>query len=208
MIPQHDLATRLAQLGDELDFDDDPRLPDRVLARLHGPAPGPSRKRVLIGIAAAVLTASTAVVAVPDARHAVARWFGLAGVDIRIEPDLSLPPPSPTFDAPGPGESRVVVVDGHEVLVSAVSGALDEILIGKSVGASEQVTQLDVDGRVGLWVSGGPHEVMYVALDGTVLVERVAANTLLWQDGDVLYRVEGFTDLAAAVAFAKGVPGT
>ena len=208
MIHEHDLAARLAQLGDDLALDDDSRLPDRVLARLDEPAPRRSRTRVLIGIAAALLVVSTVVVAIPDARHAVARWFGLGGVDIRVEPDLSLPPRSPSFDAPGPGESRVVVVDGHEVLVSAVSGALDEILLRKSVGNSEQVRQLDVDGHVGLWVSGGSHEVMYFALDGAVLVERVAANTLLWQDGEVLYRVEGFADLPDALAFAKGVPGT
>lgn len=35
------------------------------------------------------------------------------------------------------------------------------------------------------------------------MFERMAGNTLLWQHGDVIARVEGFADLDAALAFAR-----
>ena len=36
---------------------------------------------------------------------------------------------------------------------------------------------------------------------GEIVVERVAANTLLWQRDGVLWRVEGFTRLSEALDF-------
>ena len=56
----------------------------------------------------------------------------------------------------------------------------------------------------GLWFSGQPHEVLYDSANGDVVVERVAANTLVWQEGDVLLRIEGFAELSDALHFAEG----
>jgi hypothetical protein len=38
--------------------------------------------------------------------------------------------------------------------------------------------------------------------------ERMAGNTLVWQRGDVISRVEGFPDLEAALAFARRAEST
>ena len=45
---------------------------------------------------------------------------------------------------------------------------------------------------------------MYDAAVGDVVVERVAGNTLVWQDGDTLLRVEGFARLSDAIEFVEG----
>ena len=89
-------------------------------------------------------------------------------------------------------------VDGRRIIVSAVRGELTEQLIVKTVGSSDQIEEVTVDGHPGLWFAGAPHHVMYDAPIGDVVVERVAADTLVWQDGDSLFRVEGFDRLADA----------
>jgi hypothetical protein len=208
MISEHDLIARLEQLGDELSFGEDTeaRLVGRVLDGIGDGQERRSRRRWTGALVAAItLLVLGLALLLPHARSAVAHWFGLDAVEVGIDPHLSLPPPPSTFDVPAPGASRVVVVDGHQVLVSAMSGSLNEVLIHKTVGGSRQVQQVDVSGHLGLWVDGAPHEVMYLAPDGDVLVDRAAANTLLWQDGNVLYRIEGFSDLADALEFAAKV---
>jgi hypothetical protein len=213
MIDEHDLIARLGSLGEALDLPParTSLVVDEVLARLDEPARPvahpPSvrhRRRVALAAAVAVVVAG-GVLAVPDARHAVAQWLGLDSVSIEVDPDLSSSPHDGTFTKPGPGESRVVTVDGREILVSAIAGEFDEVLIFKTVRSSDQVLPVDVAGRRGLWIAGDPHEVMYRALDGSVLVERVAADTLLWQGADVLLRVEGFTELDAALDYAAEI---
>jgi hypothetical protein len=206
MLDLDDLAGRLAALGEMLDFDDD-NPAEAALARLDGGEVIPlerhrNRHRMLLVAAAVVAVVVAAGVLLPDTRTAVARWFGLTGVEVRLDPDLQLGEPQ-TFDLPGPGASTVVVVNGQRILVSAIRGQGNAVLIDKTVNSSTQVEEVLVNGHGGLWFGGGTHEVLYQAPDGDVSVDRVAANTLLWFDDGVLYRVEGFDDLADAMAFAQ-----
>ena len=201
----NDLESRLAALGDALVLDDGD-LVDDVLARLDGPpAARPTGSRPLRLAAAIVLVLALVAVAIPDARRTVAEWLGLDGVRVERRPDLvidqTVPPPSEAAAA-APGESRVMTVEGRSVIVSTIDGTLDDGLLTKTVGASTTVTEVEVGGSRGLWIAGEPHEVVYVAGDGEVVVERVAADTLLWQHGDLIHRVEGFDQLAEAVDFA------
>lgn len=211
MIEEHDLIARLGALGDSLDLpvERTSRVVDVVLARLDEPASQTAplaadhdRRRWTL-VASVALVVAVAVTAIPDARRAVARWFGLDRVSVEIDPNLSPSSPAGTFTTPGPGESRVVIVDGRQVLVSAIAGTLDDVLVSKMVGSSDQVQSVEVVGWPGLWIAGVPHEVMYRALDGSVLVERMAADTLVWQEADVLLRLEGFTDLETALDYAS-----
>lgn len=197
----HDLIERLVALGDVLEVDD-ARLVETALDRIDA-GPGRSSRRGWL-VAAAVVALAAGLVVHPTSRDAMARWFGLDGVSVEVDPDLSVPAAPASFETPGPGESEVVVVDGREVLVSAVRGRLDERLITKIVTSSAQVRQLEVKGHPALWIGGAGHEVMYESPAGGVVVRRVAANTLLWQEGTVLFRVEGFDELADALAFAEG----
>jgi hypothetical protein len=210
---EHDaLAERLTALGDALDLDETATA-HAVMARLttvgDERAPGRARRPLLVA-AAVVVLAVVAIVVQPDARHAVARWFGLDGVVVEIDPELTVPPGPASFDLPGPGRSSVIVVDGREILVSAIDGTLDGALVAKVVRSSDQIEEVDVGGRPGLWISGADHtvtfEVLYEGPDGEARGERVAADTLLWQDGTTLLRVEGFETLADALAFAEQQP--
>lgn len=134
----------------------------------------------------------------------MARWFGLDAVSVEIDPSLPAMTSAEPSAVPGPGESEVVTVDGREVLISAVDGRLFEAGITKTVQSSDQISEVRVGDHPGLWIAGGSHQVAYESPDGDMVVTRVASNTLLWQDGPVLFRVEGFDDLADALEFASG----
>ena len=196
-----DLVERLERLGEALEFDD-VDLVDQVVAEIGLRRRSVRTRRWLV--AASVLLVGAAAIGYPDSRHAVARWFGFETLRIEVDPALSLPMTEEAIGVPGPGETLVVEVDGRRVTVSAVDGRLSAALVVKTVGSSEQITEVTVRGRPGLWISGDPHEVMYESSDGSVVVERVARDTLVWQDGDVLLRVEGFAELSDALAFVEG----
>jgi hypothetical protein len=198
-----DLIRRLEAFGEELSFDDT-ELVNAVLARLDEPSPK-SARQWWIAAAAVFVVVLAGVLVYPDSRHAVARWFGLEHVEVEVDPDLSLAPPPTSFALPGPGESEVVVIDGRQILVSTIVGGLNETLIGKAASSYSQIQPVTVNGSPGLWISGGSHEVRYeIPEDGGIAVERVAANTLLWESEGVLRRVEGFDELADALEFAEG----
>ena len=131
----------------------------------------------------------------------MADWLGLRGVRIERRDERIGGIPAP-FALPGPGQSRMVTVDGKQILVSSIAGVLDDVLVRKILGPGTGVQQVMVGGSPGLWIDGEPHDVLYRLPGGDVTVARAAGNTLLWQTGEVLHRVEGFDDLASAVAFA------
>jgi len=63
-----------------------------------------------------------------------------------------------------------------------------------------------VGGEQGIWIEG-PHEVMYVDRAGEWRTEtaRLAARTLIWQQGNVTLRLEGQFTLAQALEVASTV---
>lgn len=220
------LEERLRSLGDSLDLDTgtdagelgaDVPLVAAVLARIDEP---PVRRghTVLRVAAALVLVVALVAVAVPSSRRTVADWLGFDGARVERRPDASTastPDPfedAPTAGADGSRESgeastgsigTVVEVDGVDVLVSEFVGTLDNPAIGKTVGDGTSVRQVDVGGEVGIWIDGAPHDVSFYDERGDIVFERFAGNTLLWQDGDVVRRVEGFPDVTAAVDYAE-----
>jgi hypothetical protein len=184
-----DLEHDLAHLGDRLALDDD-GLVDDVLTRIVAPAPAEPAVPPRWLVAAAVLLAVvTTALAVPSSRRAIADWFGLDGVSIEQQPDLSVP--ADAIDQLPAG----VTYDQFE-------GSLDDDLITKVLGAGTTIVRVDVGGLPGLWIDGEPHELVLRGADGGVTTRRFAGNTLLWQDGDTVRRVEGFASLDEALAFA------
>ena len=201
MIDDSDLVERLELLGDDLDFDD-VDLASAVLLEVRERRSRVRARRWLV--AAGVLMVVGAAAGYPDSRQAVARWFGFDSLSVEVDPELSVPAAEGLFEAPGPGETIVVDVGGRAITVSTVSGRLNTAVVVKTVGSADQIEEVTVQGRDGLWISEAPHQVGYESLDGSIVVERVAQNTLVWQSGDVLVRVEGFVELSDALAFVEG----
>jgi hypothetical protein len=63
-----------------------------------------------------------------------------------------------------------------------------------------------VGGRPGFWVSGA-HQVGVLDRSGAFATDtvRLAGDTLLWQDGEVTYRLESGLDRDDAVAAAASL---
>lgn len=204
-------------------------LVDAVIARLDETPARPDHRRAAdrpwLRVAAVLLLAVALVaVAVPSSRRTVADWFGLDGVRVERRPGapaVSAPDPFDGVvaigdDSPGappdadasdgstaPSIGTVVDVGGVEILVSEFVGSLDNPTIGKIVGDGTDVQQVQVGGGFGLWIDGAPHDVSFFDEGGDIVFERFAGNTLLWQDGRVVRRLEGFADVTDAVAYAE-----
>ncbi len=79
--------------------------------------------------------------------------------------------------------------------------------VQKVVSQSSSVEPVEVRGRRGLWIEGGPHAVFFRARDGVFrsYPVEVEGNVLLWVDGDVTLRLEGRLPRAEALEIAASV---
>ena len=68
---------------------------------------------------------------------------------------------------------------------------------------AQQAQWVDLGGDMAVWLPG-PHTLTYVDRAGVrrTATARLATPTLIWEHGQVTYRLEGFTDLAQARAAA------
>ena len=97
---------------------------------------------------------------------------------------------------------RSVVVRYDEALVATLPGTLDEGVFGKLGTAGLDVRAVEVGGAPGYWISGGPHVFLYTDADGVAREVRAAEDTLVWQRGDVIVRIEGDLTLERAQEIA------
>jgi hypothetical protein len=110
--------------------------------------------------------------------------------------------------APRPGIPASELLGGAGLLVTQNRGDVDEGLANKLVDSGlGRVTQLKVGSDGGYWFFGQPHVFWYIAEDGSVVEDsrRRVGNTLVWQHGDVLYRIEGDIDQDAALEIANSL---
>jgi hypothetical protein len=69
------------------------------------------------------------------------------------------------------------------------------------------VESVAVGGDRGFWIEGEPHQLSASTGPGEyfAVATRLATNTLLWQHGDVTYRIEADIDRERALALAASV---
>lgn len=77
----------------------------------------------------------------------------------------------------------------------------------KFASPATAIQAVQVDGKPGYWIAGGPHVVFFRATDGTFHQHelRVAGNVLLWVDDDVTLRLEGRLTKKEALELAATV---
>lgn len=99
--------------------------------------------------------------------------------------------------------------DGAPVaLLTEFRGNLAPDLIGKLVGGGTRAETVAVTGGApGIFLSGGPHVVFYRDASGEIRNEtlRLAGNTLLWERGELLLRLESALPLEEALRVARSV---
>ncbi len=143
--------------------------------------------------------------------------IGVGDEVTRAEADSLAPFPLPDPLRAGLGEPdeiryTALVADGQvaflwrdedravETLLTVFRASLDDGFIEKMAGPDSPVVPVGVEGRRGIWIAGAPHFFMYVLPSGEGREEtaRLAGNTLLWEDGDRLLRLEGELTLGQA----------
>jgi hypothetical protein len=177
------LEARLLALGEALEFPRVDTLVDDVLGALEAPVTARRWRRPLLAVAAAVVAIVATTLAVPGGRRAVARWFGFDGY--RIERVVRLPDVGAAPASVGP-----VVIRGDLTTDS----------FSKMATYGTDVRAVTVNGRPAFWISGDQHLFITYRRDGSRREQRLAGNTLVWQEGDEIVRVEG-VDLTLAEAF-------
>lgn len=142
----------------------------------------------------------------------------LSQAPFSIELPASLGPPAAAFvDQPVEGAVTLVwaPADGYPevdesgvgVLLTGLAGGVDRALLQKQVGLGVAIDTARVDGAPAYWLHGALHELYVLDADGDVVLDasRLAANTLLWENGGVTFRLESTLDRASALALAEAL---
>jgi hypothetical protein len=99
-----------------------------------------------------------------------------------------------------PGDSTLPALTGAETLLTETPTAGREIaMFVKEVGRSTRVQRVVLNGREALWIEG-----THVRF-GADEPRRAAANTLLWTDDELIYRLETTRGLQDAQATARSL---
>jgi hypothetical protein len=206
-------------------FPDEPDLAPRVLARLDRPA-----RRWWLVPALAALAVAGALFAIPQTRAAILDLFRIGGVEVRrvetqprapVRPavlgrEISLATAQRGVDFPllVPRDPFTAYVDGPMVNLRWKRYVLTQWhgeqlpFAQKQVGPGSQTVGVQVRGATGLWITGARHEIIYrdPATDQIVAKSRrLAGNVLIWEVGDVTYRLEGAKTVADARAVARNL---
>ncbi|SIM76156.1 hypothetical protein [Micromonospora cremea] len=125
---------------------------------------------------------------------------------IRLPAKLGPPEQVLVADPDDTGACRVATLlyRGGALRVDAFDGRLDVAFHKQSSRPGAE--WVHVSGGFAVWV-GGPHVLAYVDRSGEVRMEtaRLAASTLIWQEADVSYRLEGDLTKAEAIEIARSL---
>ncbi|MBQ0993945.1 hypothetical protein [Micromonospora sp. H61] len=125
---------------------------------------------------------------------------------IRLPAMLGTPEQVLVADPDATGRYRVATLlyDGGALRVDAFDGRLD-LAFHKEV-TPPGANWVQVNGDFAVWVDG-PHALSYVDRAGGIRREtaRLAGSTLIWQDNDVSYRLEGTLTKAEAIEIARSL---
>ena len=106
---------------------------------------------------------------------------------------------------PGPGLPRTSQT-GVGALLTQLRGDIEPGMLGKAVTDQSQVRMIAVAGQPGYLISGSPHAFYYDPPgvgDFAEATLRLAGDTLLWQRGAILLRLEADAGLAEMLRIAE-----
>lgn len=139
----------------------------------------------------------------------------VAGITIVLPPDAMIGPPASTwlldrrvsFVWPAGPALPPTSDPAIGLILTEFRGTLEPGYFQKVLGPGTTIETVRVRGTTGWWVSGAPHEFVYVDADGRPVFDsrRIVGDTLMWSDGTITYRLESGLDRAAAVALADSL---
>jgi hypothetical protein len=133
---------------------------------------------------------------------AIAEWFGVKGIEIRQESPPTTVVRSDPFDL-----GRRMTIDGVDVvLLRARVRIADQLIATKFADAGTRIEAVTLGTGPAFWIEGA-HFVAFYDRRGEIVVDRVrlSQNVLLWEQGDVTFRLEGAFDRDTALRIARSV---
>jgi len=96
---------------------------------------------------------------------------------------------------------------GIGLLVQVIDGALDRERVEKLVADGATVLPVQVGRDAGFWIEGPPHLVRYLDPEGRERSQRtrLVGDTLVWERGGVLYRIESGLGLQGTLRVAESI---
>lgn len=96
---------------------------------------------------------------------------------------------------------------GVSVLVTEARGAVNEVFFQKTIGSDSTIEEVSVGGHKGYWISGSPHNFAFTDATGNFYSEtlRLATNTLIFDDGGTIVRIEGNMTRIQALQIANSL---
>jgi hypothetical protein len=93
------------------------------------------------------------------------------------------------------------------MLITEFRGLQPAEFLGKTLGPGTSARPVTVEGEPAVWISGRPHEVVFMDARGTPQEDnlRLAGDTLLWRHGAVLIRIEAHIPLLQALKIAQSM---
>jgi hypothetical protein len=78
------------------------------------------------------------------------------------------------------------------LVVSEIPGTVYRDFFEKILGPGTTIEAVQIRGRPGWWISGAPHDFLYVDPSGEPTYDnrRLVGDTLAWSDGTTTYRIE------------------
>jgi hypothetical protein len=178
----------------------------RTVPHLATPSPlppGPLGQRLGLGQPSTLQQAGAAV-----------KWKLLVPASLGAPDEVYV---EPAVDAPSGGEVTLVYAaregipaageTGVGVLITEARGAINSEFFGKVVGPGTTIEPVTVSGSSGYWISGAPHQVVFLDNSGGIRFEtlRLATNTLLINTGGTVVRIEGNLTKAQALEIAASL---
>src|SRR5258708_3932023 len=96
---------------------------------------------------------------------------------------------------------------GASVLITEARGAVDKNVFGKMLGPDTTLQEVTVNGHPGYWIAGKPHVFYFTDTSGQFRNEtlRLATNTLIFDNGGTVVRIEGDLTMAQALEIARSL---
>lgn len=165
--------------------------------------------------ATGTLRGATAPLVTPTAKPSVQCCeTTLADARARAKFHVLLPPselPTRVFlqNLPNFGNAQqVILVFGDPSAPPFTLYEATNFLYGKMVSGGTVIEETQVKGQPALWLSGAPHLLVYLDVNGQPQFESertVSTNTLAWEIGDVTYRLETNASKEEAVQIAESL---
>jgi hypothetical protein len=139
-----------------------------------------------------------------------------AGFPVRLPTDPALGPPDATYVS-GRDEVALVWAPSDELpptievdvglLLMQFHGSVTPEPIGKMISSGTVVEPVQLGDGTAYWISGDPHVFFYFTPDGRHVEEgrRWVGDALIWQRGDMTYRIETSLGRDAAVGIAESL---